>query len=341
MNKAKPVVTEHFPEWSLLATWVVVAESGSVSTAARLLHISQAAASQRIKLLETVLGIELLDRSTRPARPTLAGERLLQHAGRLLAQADEMLESIRNLSRSKRSIVRLGFVDSFAGTLGPALIHALSGESRQIRLWAGLTPLLDEQLENRQLDLAVTTTATSSKTGIKKIKLFSEAYLLALPKDLAIGTCTTLQDLGQRLQFIRYSARSVIGNEIDQYLDSMGETLDRTYELDNSDSLLSLVSARLGFALTTPLCLWQARNFLPELQLLPLSALQGTYKKHDTPPHRTFYLAYRENELGRLPNEASQAIEIAVKQLMEKKIVPAIGFGAMELWKQGEAHQRL
>ena len=58
---------QSYPDWDLLASWVAVIESGSVSDAARLLRISQAAVSQRIKQLENRFETPLLDRSTRDA----------------------------------------------------------------------------------------------------------------------------------------------------------------------------------------------------------------------------------------------------------------------------------
>src|SRR3569832_270292 len=149
------------PDWELLASWVAVIESGSVSEAARLLHISQAAVSQRIKQLETIFATALLDRSTRPAQPTAAGQRLFENAKDLLTRADQMMESVRNVSRAKRMIVRFGCVDSFAATIGPLLIKALSSSSHQIRLWSGITPNLEASIESRQLDLAVTTSVNS------------------------------------------------------------------------------------------------------------------------------------------------------------------------------------
>ncbi|MBC8824595.1 LysR family transcriptional regulator, partial [Escherichia coli] len=72
-------------------------------------------------------------------------------------------------------------VDSFAATIGPIIIKALSGASHQIRLWSGITPALDAQLEARQLDVAVTTSGTTPAMGIRKQKLFSEPYFVVLP----------------------------------------------------------------------------------------------------------------------------------------------------------------
>jgi DNA-binding transcriptional LysR family regulator len=325
--------TENYPEWNLLLTWVAVVEAASVSGAARLLGFSQAAVSQRIKQLEAAMSTELLDRSTRPARPTPAGELLFEHAARLLAQAGDMTESVRNLSRAKRNIVRFGCVDSFAGTLGPTLIHGLSGASRQIRLWSGITPVLDKQLEDRQLDLVVTTSASAGKPNIRKYSLFSEPYVLIVPRSMNMDRIDTLKELGKRAQFIRYSARSFIGAEIDRLVESHGVTIERTYEFDNTDPLLSLVTAGLGFGISTPLCIWQSRHFLDQLRVLPLAPYLGAARADDPSLSRTLFLAARQQEVGKLPAEARDVILMAMERLIQKELAPALGLPPATLWR--------
>jgi len=322
---------ESYPDWSLLTTWVAVVDSKSVSAAATLLGISQAAVSQRIKLLEAGLETSLLDRSTRPAKPTTAGERLFEHATQLLQRADEMVEGVRNLSRAKRHIVRFGCVDSFAATIGPTLIRGLSGASRQIRLWSGLTPVLDSLLENRQLDIAVTTSSVSTKAGIKRTTLFTEPYLLVLPKGFDVSGCHSLGDIARQLHFIRYSSRSVIGQDVDRYLEALGEFFERGYEFDASDPLLSLVSEGLGFALTTPLCIWQSRHFIPTLQVVPVSRLRATGEPYPVLT-RTFYMAYRENEMGKMPSEARDVMMMTWERLVSRGIAPGLGLSSEDLW---------
>ena len=325
--------TENYPEWNLLLTWVAVVEAASVSGAARLLGFSQAAVSQRIKQLEAAMSTELLDRSTRPARPTPAGELLFEHAARLLAQAGDMTESVRNLSRAKRNIVRFGCVDSFAGTLGPTLIHGLSGASRQIRLWSGITPVLGKQLEDRQLDLVVTTSASAGKPNIRKYSLFSEPYVLIVPRSMNMDRIDTLKELGKRAQFIRYSARSFIGAEIDRLVESHGVAIERTYEFDNTDPLLSLVTAGLGFGISTPLCIWQSRHFLDQLRVLPLAPYLGAARDDDPSLSRTLFLAARQQEVGKLPFEARDVILMAMERLIQKELAPALGLPPATLWR--------
>ncbi|WP_374667064.1 LysR family transcriptional regulator [Ramlibacter sp.] len=329
------LIDEHArPDWELLASWVAVIETGSVSEAARLLHISQAAVSQRIKQLETVFATPLLDRSTRPAQPTAAGQRLFENAKDLLTRADQMMESVRNVSRAKRMIVRFGCVDSFAATIGPALIKALSSSSHQIRMWSGITPNLESTIEGRQLDLAVTT-SVQSLPGITRVQLFTERYYVVLPATFEVDRLGSLLDLSRHLQFMRYSARSLIGAQIDEYLQASGDALERTYEFDATDPLLSLIASGMGFALSTPLCLWQSRHFLPQVRILPLASFSRQGRPYPEMT-RTFCLAYRQGELGTLPNEVRDLVRISARHL-SAEIGAALRLPKDVLWTPAES----
>lgn len=311
-----------YPEWDLLESWVAVVESGSISEAAKRLSISQAGISQRIKSIETLLGTSLLDRSTRPARPTAAGQRLFEHANAILQNADQMIESVRNVTRAKRMTVRMGCVDSFAATVGPLIIKALTGTSQNIRLWSGITPTLDALLEARQLDLVVSTMGASGGT-VHRQRLFSEPYCVVLPKDFHVDRFGTLGDLAKHLQLLRYSARSVIGQHVDAYLWSHGDHIERTCEFDATDPILSLIAAGLGFAITTPLCIWQSRHFVSDIRVVPL----GQFQRHGRPYEgltRTFYLGSREGELGELPARMHTLLRQACEKQVSRDIAKAL-----------------
>lgn len=314
---------ENYPDWDLLASWVAVVEAGSISDAASRLAISQAGVSQRIKALESMLDTTLLDRATRPARPTAAGQRLFEHATVLLQGASQMVESVRNVTRAKRVVVRLGCVDSFAATIGPLVIRALAGSAHHIRLWSGITPTLDAQLEARQLDIAVTTSAQSQTPGIRRQKLFSEPFLVALPQSFEVDHFSTLTELSRHLQLIRYSARSVIGQQVDAYLAAHTDNIERTCEFDATDPMLSLVSAGLGFAITTPLCLWQSRHHVSGIRVVPLSAFSRRGRPYET-MSRTFYIAFREGELGRLPNDLYEMLRLTFERQVSRDIAAAL-----------------
>ncbi len=313
MNKhgAQPALP---PAWEQLSSWVAVVETGSVSAAAARLDISQAGVSQHIRQLEQHFDTLLLDRSTRPARATAPGQRLYEHAGELLARADQMSEGIRALSRAKRALVRLGCVDSFAATIGPQLVRGLVGRMHRVRMCSGLSPDLFSQFQNHQLDLLMTTSEVAGETGMAKLPLFTEQYVVALPMDYQVGAKLSLQDLSRELPFMNYSLRSLIGKQIDSYLRAIHPDIELAFEFDATDPLLGLVREGLGFALTTPLCLWQSRHYSSAVRLLPLSAFE-----HRGQPYpalaRQFRLICRDGELGSLPREVADLVRVAAREL--------------------------
>jgi len=322
--------TSGLPNWDLLATWVSVVEAGSISEAARRVDLSQAGVSTQIKQLETLLGTTLLDRTTRPARPTAAGQRLFEHATELLIRARQMADSVRSLSRAKRTVVRLGCIDSFAATVGPLLIKAMAGTAHQIRLWSGLSPGLNESFANRQLDLLVTTSDPVDQPLVRRFELFSERCLVVLPRSHPEGRHGTLADLAKQLPFMRYTARSLLGRSIESYLASIGCVADRTYEFDATDPLLALVAAGLGFTITTPMCVWQSRHVIPQVRFVPLSAF--TCSGRACPPmSRTFYLVCRNDELGDLPIQVRDVIRIAMHRQLAPEMSKGLGLPIEDL----------
>jgi DNA-binding transcriptional LysR family regulator len=71
------------------ALFVLVAESGSLSAAARTLHISPAMVSKRLQRLENRLGVTLVHRTTRRLALTEAGLRFRDDLAAILATLDE------------------------------------------------------------------------------------------------------------------------------------------------------------------------------------------------------------------------------------------------------------
>ena len=90
-----------------LETFLAVAEERSFSRAAARLHRTQPAVSQAIAKLETELGEVLLDRSSRDATLTDAGEVLREYAQKLLnlrGEASSALTELRELHRGRLNI---------------------------------------------------------------------------------------------------------------------------------------------------------------------------------------------------------------------------------------------
>jgi hypothetical protein len=99
--------------------------------------------------------------------------------------------------------------------------------------------------------------------------------------------------------------------------------------------LLSLVASGMGFAITTPLCIWQSRQFIPGIRIVPLSSFTRQGRQYPDVT-RTFFLAYRQGELGTLPTEVRDLVRIAVRKQISIDISSQLGLEKDVLWTPPE-----
>jgi len=312
---------------SALQTFVAFCEAGSMTAAAARLGVSQSAVSQLVARLERDMACALLDRDARPAQLTNAGRTLLALAQDLLAHANRVAERVRQGGLTAHPRIRLGCVDSFAATVGPALIRALSTDASELHLGSGLTPDLLDQLLGRQLDLAICTDAASSQPRLVQTPLFAERFVLVLPATFAQAPVPELADLSTRLPLIRYSLRSVIGQQVERYLRHVGLQTERRFEFDATDALLSLVAAGLGWAISTPLCLWQSRHLIGQVAVFPLAA--------SALAQREFFLLEHRGEWQQLSQDMARVTRQVMQQTLVPDIraaLPALGDDAFEIF---------
>ena len=90
-----------------MAVFVAVADAGSFSEAGRGLNLTPAAISHHIGKLERKLGISLFLRSTRALVLTPQGEKMLEHARRMVVAANEALDSVADLPDEPSGALRV------------------------------------------------------------------------------------------------------------------------------------------------------------------------------------------------------------------------------------------
>jgi DNA-binding transcriptional LysR family regulator len=93
-----------------LEYFVAVAEEANFTRAAQRVHISQSGVSAQVRQLETELGHQLFDRSTRIAKLTAAGAAALEPARAALAAASSVQEAVDEVAGLFRGQLRVGMV---------------------------------------------------------------------------------------------------------------------------------------------------------------------------------------------------------------------------------------
>jgi molybdate transport repressor ModE-like protein len=91
-----------------LRVFIAVIDEGSLSAAARKLHLSQSALSQTILSLERQLGVQLLERHSTGVTATDAGTILLREARALIAQHDRALAAVTGQTAVSPGNLRVG-----------------------------------------------------------------------------------------------------------------------------------------------------------------------------------------------------------------------------------------
>lgn len=263
-----------------MRVFLAVYDARNMTVAARDQGLTQSAVSQIVSKIERVLGVLLIDRSVRPMQPTPAGDLFAERARELLTNASTAMMDVRSLGTSTRPRMRLGMIDSIAGTIGAPLIRAIRADVREVSVWAGISPNLRQDLARGRLDLVVT---SDPKMGadIQKSRLLREPFIAVVPKSFKAGDGPiSPMRLAAGLPLVRYSVRSVIGDEIERELVRRGEVPPRVFEFDGTDGVFAMVAAGLGWAITTPICLAHGRQFGRDVKALPIDGPIFTREVH-------------------------------------------------------------
>jgi DNA-binding transcriptional LysR family regulator len=155
----------------LLRAFVAVADTGRMTTAARVVNLSQGAISQQVKRLEQLFGCTLFRRDADLVRLTRDGERLMVRAQRLIALNDEIVAEMRAAEFS--GAVRLGVPHDLVAMLMPPILRVFrqAHPNVLVTLVSDTSRELGVQLMDGAIDL---TLLTDSKLGVQDHRLMTD-----------------------------------------------------------------------------------------------------------------------------------------------------------------------
>lgn len=119
-----------------LEYFLAAAEHGSFSAAANALLMAQPSMSEQIRRLEAELGVPLFIRAGRGVELTDAGRLLVPHAERVLAEAQEAIESVREVRTLVSGTVAFGFFGGAHHSLLTGLIARFRAKYPDVRVRA-------------------------------------------------------------------------------------------------------------------------------------------------------------------------------------------------------------
>lgn len=164
-----------------LRYFLAVAETRSFTRAAERLHVTQPTLSHQIKQLETMVGTQLFDRSTKEVEATAAGLLFKPYCERILKEIESSELAISELEGLMRGTLRMAVFHSFSHSMLPSIMSEFALRYPGVHVITRLVPRseLERDLVNAALDMAVAYVAGDNDQIVPE-PLFTEELVLVV-----------------------------------------------------------------------------------------------------------------------------------------------------------------
>lgn len=232
---------------SKLRAFSAVAEHGSFTVAARAEGVSAAALSARITELEALLGVTLLQRTTRRVELTDEGQRLFERAKRVLFDLDSIAHDLSSEGKLHAGRVVVSCVPTLAATLFADVMRQFAGmyPNVVIQLVDESTDALRERVLRNEADFGV---GPNPGGELAFERLASDPFVLTCRGDDSISKreYITGKEM-ENLPLITLARGSNVRKVLDAYFAQQDLVLKPRFEVQHHYTLGALVSAGLGY----------------------------------------------------------------------------------------------
>ena len=301
---------------SHLQTFVMIADSRSLTEAATRLGVTQSAVSQTLKQLEASLGVELVIRRTQPVRLTAAGNVLQQGAAHVLGQLHRLSAQVRDAANTGFVQCRIGMVSSCTEVFAGQLLEQLDIQTEQLIIRSGTSPILRQAFLNREIDILISDEALSEDTQLQRHYLCRDPMLALVAKPHTTGNGgsenpLSIQQLAKHQAMVKFSRATHLGAYSEVVLRRMHLSPQVHYEADDTHTLTSFVKQGHTWAMLSAISLAQVLDRIQGLQVLEIEQSRHA---------RELYLLSRTGEMGELPTQLSALFQ----QTLQDSIVPLL-----------------
>ncbi|MGK5077686.1 LysR family transcriptional regulator [Janthinobacterium sp. HLX7-2] len=164
-----------------LRYFVAVAEEKNFTRAAERLHIAQPPLSRQIQQLEEELGVQLIEKGSRPLRLTEAGRFFYAHAQELLAKAADLKTMTQRVGKIDRTL-SIGFVASTLYGLLPEIVRRFRERYQAVEISFHEMTTMEQltALKEGRIDVGFGR-LRKEDAAIRRIVLREEPLIVALP----------------------------------------------------------------------------------------------------------------------------------------------------------------
>ena len=225
-----------------------VAAHASFTAAATHLHLTQSAVSQQIKALEDECGVTLFDRSGRLVRLTNAGQVLLSHVERIVAQVENARVEMAEMAGGARGRCRLAALPSVAAYILPKALATFQRRypAVEVQLMESVQSQLLEWVQQGIVDFSIVALPVHDP-HLQSTPLLHDEFVLVVPQDhpLASRRIVRLAELVTE-RFIFYPKGAGGREQFIEACRQAGFEPQVAFESDDRETTLGLVAAGVG-----------------------------------------------------------------------------------------------
>lgn len=233
--------------------FVTLAETLHFGRAAERLHLTQPPLSRQLAALEKELGVKLIDRSSRHASLTRAGQGFLEDSRAVLAAFDQACNNAKRADRGETGSLSIGFMMHAAYTVLPALARRFLAAYPDVdlKLREVVPNALVEDVLAARYDAGIMFSPGPVR-GLETRPIFHEKLCLAVHESHALAPRKTANasDLeGEPLIVTSADSATTTRTAVEDYCRSGGYVPAIRLEAQLQNTIVNLVAENLGVAL--------------------------------------------------------------------------------------------
>ena len=229
--------------------FVKVIELGSFKEAARELHLTQSALTQRLKKLEEALGVRLIDRTTRSVAPTAVGRSFLPEAKRLIAQFEKSMSNLQDLIHVRSGRVTIASLISVATYVLPQAIRRFGERYPDVgvRVFDDSEQEIAEYVRRGEAEFAIDMRTAESDPGLAITPVMEDHFVMACRADhpLAAGGPVQWEALAD-MPVIMLGPRSGTNRLLRSHLPEAKHNQAWRYEVQHLSTMIGFIKEGLG-----------------------------------------------------------------------------------------------
>jgi LysR family nitrogen assimilation transcriptional regulator len=283
---------------------VAIDDEGSFTAAADRLSTVQSNVSEQVRQLEEELGVELLTRTRRGARPTECGQAVIERARRIHRELDALRDDLSMLQGLQRGTATLGTVGTASRWIAPALVADLRTRAPglRLRITEGASERLAAEVLAHELAQAVVTEPIVDRNLLIE-HLLEESLVGLAPWGTPLPSPPVPLAALAELPLVLPPANNPLRLEIESVARAAGVVLEVPVEVEGVRLIADLVAAHGGVSV------------LPETAIPHELAGLRTFPIADMPPRRLALVTARDAHLSL----ADRAVRESILRLVAER----------------------